>query len=659
MRFIALAAHALGWALSTLWAAARRRPVLAMIVAAVLVALWSLGVDLFFAIPWSVRKAGGWIVFFGFVAVCLARLWLVQPGDDAPPADGAAVFDWACLIPPLAVAAMAVPYLSGPRNLGYGDWDLNLAKYEAVRRTVLDWGQFPWWDPWCRGGFPLAANPQCGVVGVATPLVLALGTSVGMRFAQLACLLIAMEGSRRLAMFWFRDQLAAVAAGLIYGINGAVLSQALCGYHLPMSYCSFPWLLYYVFRLDRRRWDGALLGFWLAFNVLNGINYYIVYALAVVGVVWLRGMRARSGPARARFLVHTILAVGLLLALAGWRLATTGLVFRDFPRPYWSLHDFTPWSILMYLITRPRVADLARMRIPEYWETLWYIGPLALTLAALSLGRGWRWWHTLTAGCVWLAAGEVAWYHPSYWLSHLPPFTAMHVVPRWRIMAMLGFALAAADVLAGWRRSGSKALGRLAVVAVVAIAADYVILGCQVLHLGFRVEPREALYPGAPTREVVQVLDGPGFAAVQRGFGVIRIQEPLLGYDLSAPTARLWRGHPRYIGEYWTGGGPVHPLSWSPNYIVFQVEPGQAVSINQNPGSWWLVNGRRAFADWRCAEMEREFTVRADDRGRLELQIRPRGLEAGLALHVAGLALVGLALLAAGPSKAIAGRSRG
>ena len=53
--------------------------------------------------------------------------------------------------------------------------------------------------------------------------------------------------------------------------------------------------------------------------------------------------------------------------------------------------------------------------------------------------------------------------------------------------------------------------------------------------------------------------------------------------------------------------GPVRPQFWSPNRIVFQVRPGQAVSINQNPGSWWLVNGRRVFSDWRCAETEREF----------------------------------------------------
>ncbi len=616
-----------------------------MIIAAMLVVLWPLGVDLVFTIPPPVRKALGWFAFAGLIAACLSRLWRVEPGDDAPPAADAATFNWISLVPLLICAVMAVPYLRGPGNLGYGDWDLYLEKYEAVRRTVLEWKQFPWWDPWCRGGFPLAANPQCGVVGVATPLVLVLGTSVGMRFAQLACLLIAMEGARRLAWLWIGDPLAAVVAGLVYGINGAVLSQALCGYHVPMSFCSFPWLLYYAFRLDRRRADGALLGCWLAFNVLNGIYYFNVYSLVILGVVWLRGIRSRRGPARARFLAHTFLAVGVTLALAGWRLATTGLVYRDFPRPYQSAFDFTPWSIVTFLLTRPKPEMLAVMDIPYFWETVWYIGPVALSLVAISLVRGWRWWHTLAAVCTWLAAGSVAWYHPSYWLSYFPLFSAMHSVPRWRVMAMLGLGLAAADVLARWRLSGSPALRRVAVVALVAIAVDYGLLGCQVLHLGFRVEPRESLFPGPATKVIVQVRDGPGFAAVERGYGVLRLQEPLLGYDYSAPTARLWRGNPKYVGEFWTESGPIEPRSWSPNRIVFQVEPRQAVSINQNPGSWWLVNGQRAFPGWRCAEKEREFLVRADLQGRLELQIRPRGLELGLGLHAAGIALVALVVV--------------
>jgi len=645
MRWIAFVIGGFVRAGSTAWAAARRWPAVAMIVAALLVLVLPLCVDLFFAIPWPVRKAGGWVAFAGLLAACLARLWRVDPNDDAPPADEPGVLGWACVIPVAVCAIMAVPYLSGPENLGFGDWDFYLSKYEAVRRTVLEWGQFPWWDPWCRGGFPLAANPQCGVFGVATPLVLALGTSVGMRIAQLACLLIAIEGTRRLAWLWFREPLAAVAAGLIYGINGGVLSLAVAGYYLPMSFCSFPWLLYYAFRLDRRRADGALLGFWLAFSVLNGIHYFSVYAIVILAVVWLRGVRARSGRALARFLLHTVLAMGVLLALAGWRIATTALVYRDFPRPYYSGHDLTPWSILMYLLARPVATVLAQMDIPAFWETLWYVGPVVLALAAMSLGRGWRWWHTLTAGCIWLAAGSVAWYHPSYWLAHLPPFTTMHVVPRWRYMAMLGFGLAVADVLARWRRGGRAALRRLAVVTVVAIAADYGLIGCQVLHLGFRIAPTESRFPGPRTSAVIQVRDGLGLAAIHRGYGVIRLTEPILGYDHSAPTARLWRGHPDYVGESWTDAGPVSPRSWSPNRIVFQLDPGETVSINQNPGSWWLVNGRPAWPDWRCVETERAFLARADDQGRVELRIRPRGLKLGLALHIAGFALIGLVLV--------------
>jgi hypothetical protein len=645
MRWTAVVTRAMGWALSTVWAAARRRPALAIVVGVALIILWPLAVDLLFVIPPPLRKAGGWVLVAGLVLACLARLWRIEPGDLAPPADQHAAFSWTCLIPLLICAVMAVPYLRGPRNLGWDDWDLSLAKYESVRRTVLEWGQFPWWDPWCRGGFPLAANPQCGVIGVATPLVLALGTSVGMRLAQLVCLLIAMEGGRRLAWLWFREPLAAVAAGLIFGINGAVLTQAVYGYHLPMSYCSFPWLLYYTFRLDRRRSDGALLGFWLAFNVLNGINYYNIYALTILAVVWLRALRARSGSGRSRLMVHTVLAVGVFFALAGWRIATTALVFRDFPRPYQTAHDFPLWEILIFLVSRPRGDVMISMENLEFRETLWYVGPVVLTLAILSLIRGWRWWHTLTAVSVWLAAGSVASYHPSYWLGHLPLYTSMHMVTRWRIMAMLGIAFAAADVLARWRRGASSVPRRLAAVAVVLIAADYCLLGCQLLHLGFSVEPSESRFPGAPTQVVVQVRDGSGFAAIQRGYGVIRLQEPLLGYDQRAPTARLWRGHPQYTGEFWTADGPLVPQFWSPNRIVLQAQPAQAVSINQNPGSWWLVNGRRVFSDSRCAETEREFSVCADATGRLELQIRPRGLELGLALHIAGSALVGLVVI--------------
>jgi hypothetical protein len=114
----------------------------------------------------------------------------------------------------------------------------------------------------------------------------------------------------------------------------------------------------------------------------------------------------------------------------------------------------------------------------------------------------------------------------------------------------------------------------------------------------------------------------------------------MLSYRRDAPTLRRSRENPDYRGEAWTEEGPVEPVFWSPNLLVFQVQPGQEVHINQNPGSWWWVNGEQAFPELRCAEMMVPFTVRADERGRLDLRIHPRGLEAGIGLHVLGCLLL-------------------
>jgi hypothetical protein len=609
------------------------------------VVLLMLGGDLFYMIPWHVRDRLGLLAFSGLSLALLARLIRARPGRDRPPVDDHRRPGprWPGWVGPVAVSALAVPLLQHPGNLGFGDWDLFLGKYEAARRTIALYGQFPWWDPWTRGGFPLAANPQCGVWGLAMPLALAFGTSVGLRLATLACFLLAIEGARRLARLWLDDPVAAALAGLIYGLNGGVLVAAVAAYHVSMCYPALPWMLYHVFRLERRRSDGLWLGFWAAFSLLNGIQYFTVYTALIAGVAWLRSLVGLAGEGRRRFLAHTVLAAGAFLGLVGWRLATTLLVYRDFPRVYYTLYAESPRSILAHLLARPSAEILAKNISSTYfWGTTCYIGPVVLALAAISLKGGWRWWHTLAALCAWLACGSVAWCHPSYWLGHFPVFSTMHDVTRWRFMAMLGVALAAASVVDAWRRDGRAGRRWLANLATLAIAADYIAYGYEVLPVAFSIAPREDRFPGPelPAGEIVQVDEGLGFPAVLRGYGVIHGFEPLMGYDRGAATVRRFRGGPGYAGEHRTARGPARVASWSPNRIVLEVDPGEEVTINQNPGSWWRANGRPAFAGMRAAEKEREFAVIADDRGQVVLEIRPPGLAFGLALHLVGAALV-------------------
>ena len=627
-----------------------RRPLVLLVVIAFGVFLAPLGLEvaraLFFGLPRWFRWSLGEGAALGIVGFGLRRLWRVKASDAWPargtiePAKGAGRWlPWALR---LAVASLAIPMLSNPDGLGFADWDFYLEKFEASRRTMVEWRQFPWWNPWCRGGFPLAADPQAGVVSIATPLVLALGTTAGLALTTVVFVMIAVEGAYRLARLWLGDPWAATAAALIYGLNGGLVLNVAWGYFIPMTYCVLPWLALHALRIGDRFVDGLGLGFWMGFGVLSGVHYLSIYGGLLATLIWLRAFRVQPKGGRGRLLLHTMAALGVFLALSGWRVVTVVPVLLDDVREHNSSWDLSPLEVLHDLLARP-IADWSTAipvrHIAHYVETIAYVGPLALVLALGSLWRGWRWWHTLTAFCGWLAIGSIRWYHLSYWVADWPLIDSTHIVTRWRFVALLGLGLAAGDLVAHWRRSGARLARVGAIAAVALIASDYLVIAHRQLPLSFGVPADPELFPEPKVPSIVNLFEGNGYPCVQQGYGLIQGYQPMLSYFRNAPTLRKARGEADYQGEAWTDAGPIEPTSWSPNRIVFQVEPRQIVHINQNPGSWWLVNGRRAFPELRCADLAVPFAVPADARGRLELRVRPPGLGLAVGLHVGGLAL--------------------
>ncbi len=636
-----------------------RRPLVLLAVVSFGALLWPLAVDeaeaLFYAIPWGVRWLLVQVLMVAGIGAVLARLLVVRADDSWPsPVDDGGTPDlstrWMPWALRLSAASLLIPLMRHPDGLGFGDWDFVLDKYEAIRRTILEWHQFPWWHPWCRGGFPLAAEPQIGVVSVATPFVLALGTGIGIRVATVLCVMIAVEGAYRLAWHWLRDPWAAALVALVYGLNGAVGISLAVGYIIAMSYCSLPWLAYHAFRIGEGLSHGLWLGSWAAFSLLNGLQYLSLYGVVFAAAIWVRALRMQPSGCRLLVLRNTMAAAGVFLLLSGWRLATVLLVMRDDRREAMTLWDESLSAVLGHLLARPR-PDWPALLGDKDWASFVsvtsYVGLVIFALVLVSLASRWRWWHFLALISGWLAIGSRWWYHPSHWLLDWPFFGSAHVVTRWRFLAMLGLGFAAAGVIARWRRSAGRLWPRLAVALVLGVAADFLVLGWQQSPLAFSVRADEEWFPGPPVATIVNIGDGMGYPCVMRGYGVVRGYEPMLSYSRTAPTLRKARGERGYRGEAWTAEGEVAPVLWSPNRIVFQVRPDQKVFINQNPGSWWRTNGRRAFADRRCAEPLLAFAARADNSGRLELTIDPPGLRIGLLLHVVGAVLLMSTCLAA------------
>lgn len=635
------------------WLSRNRRPATFAALAGLPLAviLGPLAVDLFYVVPWPARKAAGWVAVAALAALGLWRATTPRAGVEWPGPSGESprglahrLLPWALQA---AVASLGWPLLASREALPFGDWDWYVAHFEAARRSIVMFRQFPWWDPYCVGGFPLAANPQVGVVGPGMALVLMFGTSVGLRLASLGWMMLAVEGARRLAFLVLRDPWGAALAGLVYGLNGGVLIYTVAGYYIPFSYWTVPWIALAAVGLGGPWWRAAALGGWLALGILNGIHYLLVYAIVLATVLGLRTSRAGGWDRGGRVLLQAALAAGVVLTACGWRLATTGGVVRDFPRSHAPSTVQSLDYAMACWVGRPDAPTLAATSAPVFWETNTYVGWPVVGLAVISLAWGLRWWHVLAILGFWLAFGGYTVWMPSYWLNHLPIFSSLHVVSRWRLVASLGVGLAAGSAVAALRLDARRWARALGPAAVLLIGADLVGYGHEILPLAFSIPRETVAAPGPPVREIVQTLRGPETTPVTLGYGVVQGYEPLLGYDRERPTARLAVTAPGYVAEAWTDSGPVSAVEWTPNRLVFRVRPGQVVRVNQNSGSWWTVNGDRPYGDLRSAELLGTLSGVADDSGRLEFAIAPPSLGRGWALHGLGLAIIAASCAAA------------
>jgi hypothetical protein len=607
-----------------------------------------LGPDAFRAIPWGIRWGVGRVALWASAVVLVwrnpPRPWPLLSPINSPSQR------WGALALHALTLTFAVPLMGRPGYSAGRDWSLHLQWSEAIRLSILRWGQFPWWNAWIAGGFPLVSDPQVGLVSIDTPLVLLFGKVRGLQLATVAYFVLAVEGARRLARLWFADPWAVAAAAAIYGWNGGIVVFTTSGHALTMAHPILPWVLLYAFQLAHGPREAVKLGLVAAAGVLTIVQYLTAYALMIAGVLVLWEFFAQPRGQRARYAALALLAAGVFLAVAGPRLVLTGSLVVQYPRRLFTPFSESPRELLKDLLSRgvppPTLGPKAPMYIPEL---ACYVGLIPVLAAVASVRRGWRWWHTLALAAFALAMGPFYWYQPSSWVRDWPVFSTMYMVGRWRLSGVLGLALAAASEVEAWR--ARSRWGRVAAAALVVWAAgDLLLFAHQSLPSAFHVAPSERHRPGPPSARIVNIeyweFDKitQAFEATRINYGVIRGYSPLLGYDHSRrPTSRVWRGHPDYVGEFWVfgpdGRRPVEPLAWGPDRIELQVEPGQCVWANANPGSWWLANGRRAFPAMRPAEPTQSFSVVADAQGRLRLEVRPVGLGAAAAVSAMGLVL--------------------
>lgn len=190
----------------------------------------------------------------------------------------------------LAVGASSIvvlallPLVTSFKHIGGFDWDYFVSYHEALRRVIVDYHQFPWWNPWIAGGVPLFGNPQIGLVSVETPFTLLFGTIFGLKLAAIAYFLAGYWG-----MYWLLKKLGTrlgirLLLSYVWIFSTFVTFHCFAGHYTFLMYLLSPWLFFLALRLrDGWRW-AVLLGLFIGFFANSDMHWMVVEAFIILGL---------------------------------------------------------------------------------------------------------------------------------------------------------------------------------------------------------------------------------------------------------------------------------------------------------------------------------------------------------------------------------------
>lgn len=532
--------------------------------------------------------------------------------------------------------------LTSGDHSGLFDWYRFIGPWaDALRLTIVKYHQFPWWNAWSLSGEPFLAEPQTAVLMPDTLFIVLFGAVYGYKLIILFYAFVGYEGSRFLCRQLFGRRPFVDALCIIPALSPALALHLGVGHVVLLAVWLFPWLLAFALTWHQSAPRAVGLGVVVGCFFLTYVHYSIIIGFSIVGPIVLlrlvRSFRSQRIWILAAVVVCTALGLGLT------RLVLVEQLISGFPRVELSHYPIVAsltqavGALIEPLQTSSLTANIDDLR---WWEVGSYVGVAGLLLAYEGFRHGERrlrpiFWAALL--CFVFSWNNRDKFMPGYWMHIIPPWRYMIIPPRWRLFGCYLVLIGAVQGLLVIRARGQV---RTAICLAVLVVAD----------LGFNTywAYRDAFITPSPPFQMAPdppktVRDNPDFVwgHIRKNMVSMGPEFPLLGWHEHYPK-RDDIGMPGYRGEF-LGTKPVQLESWSPNRIVLSGVPGDTVTINVNPSSYWLMNGVRLFPSYRPMELEAPFRVVVPASGRIDLVARPPNL--GVLLLVQALLALAAVLL--------------
>jgi hypothetical protein len=497
-----------------------------------------------------------------------------------------------------------------PLALGSYDWDLHAFYYAETIKSVVEYGQAPFWSPWYCGGNALWQNPQVALLSPVYLLIGIMPLAVAIKVAIVIHVWLAMVGMHsiltRVVGLTFGPGIAYAAA--LFAFSGAGALHVAVGHSNFLTQFYLPSLFYFAFRAIE---TGSLraccaAAAMLALTIVNGglhMMPIVVLGLAVIaaGAAW---------PGRTIRPLAITAAIGLIgLLYAAPKLGPVLSLVGS--HQFWDTRTMVPHPDQMTLsmlmasfldASQSVTSKMSSVQQAGWWEYGNYIGELGLLLIVASMVvnlvrplQQARWVRPIAAAALLflvLTAGEFGGYAPATWLGKVPGFSLFRLNSRYTIGFVLFGAMAMAQAsrgLAARLRWTSTLHVTLTLVCIAAIAQLTIVNG-RVLASTFDVAPLSAGFSvGGGTSMVPQEAQPDPTAAGSPMLRAIMANRTMLNcYEPLQLTHRAQDGRPLV---WTTPPAEILGVTFTPNRVQFgalvPTDRAARIYFNQNFLDGW------------------------------------------------------------------------
>ncbi len=567
------------------------------------------------------------------------------------------------------IALVTAPIWRPLDTYGIHDWDAMQAYRFITVKTLKDYHQLPFWDPYNCGGHTWWAGYESGSNLVSPWLLgyLLLPFPIALRVEVAGAALLGAAGTWALAGRFTKSPGARLACAAVF-LSSRWGLQTSVGHMWHLYYAWTPWALFFLDRAlamrppvtTSQRRDVILLGATLAMMVYTGGIYPLPHTVILLGIyAAYHAIVARSW--------RPILLLGgagvLSVAFSAPRLLPLIDMLRRFPRLVSSTEALDLTGLVGVFTssspeTRPAVTPWGWHEWGIYTGWLPFVGMFAAMIFARRVHE--RALVLAGAICMLVGMGRFSPYAP-WGLMHdyIPIFESQHVPSRWLYPASIVLFVAMVAIIERWlarveRRTWLE-VAFLFVGAYIALdiglEAQKPLVGSFVRHLNnvqdstgpFHMEktaPPNARYDMSdwaatsmpPMLVNVGTKDCATFPGLHTYFWDRNGHMPGIGAKAV--------GEPDYRGEAYTasGTGVADVIAWSPNAVTVSyrgANPGDVLVLNQNWDPGWRAQGS-AVVNFRDAV---GTTIKTRD-GEVTFRYVPRFLYVGCLMCAVAIAVL-------------------